>query len=97
MHIDAKVPKRSIEARRRRIMKLQQEISREPSSSGSAANWSSLRKARAKRLSFSGKAARSSTHPEIDGKVYINDFGDHEGLEAGASTAPRSPKRTTTT
>ena len=35
--------------------------------------------------------------PEIDGKVYINDFGDLETLERAASTRPRSPMRMSTT
>ena len=37
--------------------------------------------------------------PEIDGKVFINDFGDYDESEIrrAASTAARSPKPTTTT
>ena len=35
--------------------------------------------------------------PEIDGKVYINDFGALETSKPASSIAPRSPKPTTTT
>ena len=35
--------------------------------------------------------------PEIDGKVYINDFGDLEASKPDVSTRPRSPRPTTTT
>ena len=35
--------------------------------------------------------------PEIDGKVFINDFGDHEELVPGTFIAARLPRRTTTT
>ena len=37
--LDAKVPKRTIEARKRRLMKLSRKSPSKPSSSGSAANW----------------------------------------------------------
>jgi ribosomal protein S12 methylthiotransferase len=35
--------------------------------------------------------------PEIDGKVFINDFGPHEPSSPAPSTAPKSPRLTTTT
>ena len=34
--------------------------------------------------------------PEIDGKVYINDFGDLEISKPAVFIAPKSPRRTTT-
>jgi len=78
-----KVPQRSIEARRRRLMNLQQAISR-----SSKQNWVG----RELTLLAEGESAetpllwegRSQYHaPEIDGKVFINDFGPLEKLEAG--------------
>ncbi len=43
---------------------------------------------------------RTEMHaPEIDGKIFINDFGDYDEFESAraASSAARSPKPTTTT
>jgi ribosomal protein S12 methylthiotransferase len=81
--LDGKVAQRTIESRRRRLMKLQQSISRK-----TRQNWIG----RELTLLAEGESAetpllwegRSQFHaPEIDGKVYINDFGPLENLEAG--------------
>ena len=81
--LDQKVPKRSIEARRKRVMKLQQKISKRAKQ-----QWVG----RVVDLLVEGPSAetellwegRTQFHaPEIDGKVYINDFGDFEELEPG--------------
>lgn len=78
-----KVPKRTIEARRRALMKLQRSISRERKE-----QWVG----RTLPILVEGESAetpllwegRSAFHaPEIDGKVYINDFGPHEALVPG--------------
>jgi ribosomal protein S12 methylthiotransferase len=79
-----KVPKRTIEARRRALMKVQQMISRERKQ-----QWVG----RAMEILVEGESeetpllweGRSQFHaPEIDGKVYINDFGPHETLVPGS-------------
>jgi ribosomal protein S12 methylthiotransferase len=81
--LDAKVPKRDIESRRKRLMRLQQSISRREKK-----NWIG----REVTLLAEGESAetpllwegRTEFHaPEIDGKVYINDFGPLETLESG--------------
>ena len=97
--LDAKVPKRTIESRRkRRLMKLQQSISRKRAKQ----NWVG----RELTLLAEGESAetpllwegRTQFHaPEIDGKVYINDFGALDNSSPAASTAPKSPRPTTTT
>jgi ribosomal protein S12 methylthiotransferase len=78
-----KVPKRTIEARRRSLMKLQQAISR-----GRKQQWIG----QTMNILVEGESdetpllweGRSQFHaPEIDGKVYINDFGPHETLVPG--------------
>ena len=80
---DLKVPKRTIESRRRRLMKLQQKIS-----SKAKARWVG----REIDLLVEGESeetpllweGRTLLHaPEIDGKVLINDFGPHETLIPG--------------
>jgi ribosomal protein S12 methylthiotransferase len=81
--LDGKVPSRAIESRHRRLMRLQQSISRK-----SKQNWIG----RDVILLAEGPSAetpllwegRSEFHaPEIDGKVYINDFGPLDSLEPG--------------
>jgi ribosomal protein S12 methylthiotransferase len=72
--LDAKVPKRSIEARRKRVMKLQQWVGREVVILAEGPSEETD-------LLWEGRTAFHA--PEIDGKVYINDFGDLEGLEEG--------------
>jgi ribosomal protein S12 methylthiotransferase len=81
--LDAKVPKRTIESRRKRLMRLQQSISRE-----SKKNWVG----REVTILTEGESAetpllwegRTEFHaPEIDGKVYINDSGPLPSIEPG--------------
>ena len=79
-----KLSKRTIESRKRKLMKLQQKIIKAaPSSNGSAVNSWSWPKARAKRHRLLWEGRTEFHAPEIDGKVYINDFGELESLEAG--------------
>ncbi len=81
--LPAQAPRRTIESRRRRLMRLQQSISRK-----SKQNWVG----RDVTLLAEGPSAetpllwegRTEFHaPEIDGKVYINDFGPLDSLEPG--------------
>ena len=78
-----KVPKRTIEARRRRLMRLQQKIS-----ARSKATWIGREvdvlvegESDETELLWQGRTALHA--PEIDGKVLINDFGPHETLVPG--------------
>jgi ribosomal protein S12 methylthiotransferase len=81
--LDAQTPYRTIESRRRRLMKLQRSISRRAKK-----NWVG----REVTLLAEGPSAetpllwegRTEFHaPEIDGKVFINDFGPLDALEPG--------------
>jgi len=81
--LDGQVPQRTIESRRKRLMKLQQAISRR-----AKRNWVG----RELTLLAEGPSAetpllwegRTEFHaPEIDGKVFINDFGPLTDLEPG--------------
>jgi ribosomal protein S12 methylthiotransferase len=78
-----KVPKRTIEARRRRLMRLQQKIS-----ARSKATWIGREvdvlvegESDETELLWQGRTALHA--PEIDGKVLINDFGPHDALVPG--------------
>ena len=80
---ELKVPKRTIESRRRRLMKLQQKISKK-----SKAEWVGREvevlvegESDETELLWQGRTALHA--PEIDGKILINDFGPHETLVPG--------------
>jgi ribosomal protein S12 methylthiotransferase len=79
---DAKVPKRTIEARKRRLMKLQS------ISKGAKQEWVGrelvvLAEGESEETPLLWEGRTQFHAPEIDGKVYINDFGELEALQAG--------------
>ena len=78
-----KVSKRTIEARRRRLMKLQQKISAKAKAQwvGSEVDVLVEGESDETELLWQGRTALHA--PEIDGKVLINDFGPHETLVPG--------------
>ena len=81
--LDAKVPKRSIEARRKRVMKLQQKISKKAKQQWVSRQVTILAEGESEETELLWEGRTQFHAPEIDGKVYINDFGDLESLEAG--------------
>src|SRR5208282_103713 len=81
--LDEKLPKRTIEARKRRLMKLQQSISK-----GAKQQWVGrevilLAEGESEETPMLWEGRTQFHAPEIDGKVYINDFGGLENLEPG--------------
>lgn len=82
-NFNAKVPKRSIEARRRRLMKLQQSISKRAKQEWVGREVVVLAEGESEETPLLWEGRTQFHAPEIDGKVYINDFGDLEALEAG--------------
>ncbi|HZD76220.1 MAG TPA: 30S ribosomal protein S12 methylthiotransferase RimO [Acidobacteriaceae bacterium] len=78
-----KVPKRTIEARRRSLMKLQQAISRERKEQWIGQTMHILVEGESDETSLLWEGRSQFHAPEIDGKVYINDFGPHETLVPG--------------
>ena len=81
--LDLKVPKRSIEARRKRVMKLQQKISKNAKQEWVGREVVLLAEGESEETELLWEGRTPFHAPEIDGKVYINDFGDLEGLEVG--------------
>ena len=80
---DEKIPKRTIEARRSRLMKLQQSISREAKQEWVGREVTLLAEGESEETPLLWEGRTEHHAPEIDGKVYINDFGCFEELEAG--------------
>lgn len=81
--LDVKVPKRTIEARRRKLMKLQQGISKRAKQEWVGREVLLLAEGESEETPLLWEGRTQFHAPEIDGKVYINDFGDLETLEPG--------------
>ena len=78
-----KVPKRTIEARRRRLMRLQQKISAKSKATWVGREVDLLVEGESEETELLWQGRTSLHAPEIDGKVLINDFGPHETLVPG--------------
>ena len=78
-----KVPKRTIEARRRKLMRLQQKISRKSRAAWVGREIDLLVEGESEETELLWQGRASLHAPEIDGKVLINDFGPHETLVPG--------------
>lgn len=81
--LGSKVPRRTIESRRRKLMQQQQRIS-----ARAKANWIGrevevLVEGPSEETDLLWQARTLDHAPEIDGKVLINDFGPHEALVPG--------------
>jgi ribosomal protein S12 methylthiotransferase len=81
--LDQKVPTRTIEARRRSLMKLQQGISRRAKQEWIGRTLDVLVEGESEETPLLWEGRSQFQAPEIDGKLYINDFGLHETLLPG--------------
>ena len=81
--LDAKIPRRTIESRRRRIMKLQQSISKRTKQQWIGRELVLLAEGESEETPLLWEGRTQFHAPEIDGKVYINDFGDLVTPEPG--------------
>jgi ribosomal protein S12 methylthiotransferase len=81
--LDAQLPHRTIESRRRRLMKLQQSISRRAKKNWIGRELTVLAEGPSAETPLLWEARTEFHAPEIDGKVFINDFGPLENLEQG--------------
>jgi ribosomal protein S12 methylthiotransferase len=83
--LDHKVPKRTIESRKRRLMKLQQSISKRAKQQWIGRELVLLAEGESEETPLLWEARTQFHAPEIDGKVYINDFAE---LGADATLEP---------
>jgi ribosomal protein S12 methylthiotransferase len=81
--LDAQTPHRTIESRRRRLMKLQQSISRRAKKNWVGRELTVLAEGPSTETPLLWEGRTEFHAPEIDGKVFINDFGSFENLEPG--------------
>lgn len=82
-HLDNKVAPREIERRRRKLMQIQRQISKRNKKKlvGRQLGVLALGSSDETELLWEGRTEMHA--PEIDGKLFINDFGEHEELSAG--------------
>jgi ribosomal protein S12 methylthiotransferase len=80
--LDQKVPRRTIESRKRRLMKTQQSISRQAKQQWVGRELVVLAEGESEETPLLWEARTQFHAPEIDGKVYINDFGLIESTSA---------------
>jgi ribosomal protein S12 methylthiotransferase len=80
---ELKVPKRTIQARRRKLMKLQQKISTKSKAAWVGREIDLLVEGESEETELLWQGRTPLHAPEIDGKVLINDFGPHDELVPG--------------
>ena len=78
-----KVPERTIQSRRRKLMKLQQKISANAKAEWVGREVDLLVEGESEETELLWEGRTIQHAPEIDGKVFINDFGPHEELVPG--------------
>jgi ribosomal protein S12 methylthiotransferase len=82
-HLGDKVPARTIETRRRSLMRLQQSISRKSRALLVGRRFDLLVEGPSEETPLLWEGRTEHQAPEIDGKVYINDFGPFDQLTPG--------------
>lgn len=81
--LDGKVPRRSITARQNRLMREQQKISRRAKALQIGQTMDVLVEGESDETPLLWQGRSEHHAPEIDGTVYVNDFGPHAVLEPG--------------
>jgi ribosomal protein S12 methylthiotransferase len=79
--LDQKIPPRTIEARKRKLMRLQQSISKSAKQQWVGRELVVLAEGESDETPLLWEGRTQFHAPEIDGKLYINDFGDLPVLE----------------
>jgi ribosomal protein S12 methylthiotransferase len=82
--LDQRVPHRTIESRKRRLMKLQQSISKRAKQQWVGRELVILAEGESEETPLLWEGRTQFHAPEIDGKVYINDFGANQSLNPGS-------------
>jgi ribosomal protein S12 methylthiotransferase len=77
------VPEREIERRRRKLMSLQKQISRKKRKAQVGSIVEVMLEGPSEETDLLWEARTQAHAPEIDGKLFINDLGDHDTPEPG--------------
>jgi ribosomal protein S12 methylthiotransferase len=81
--LDEKVEPREIERRRKKLMSLQKQISRKRRKALIGREYDVILEGPSEETDLLWEGRTAMHAPEIDGKVYINDFAEHEDVQAG--------------
>lgn len=81
--LDEKLPVREIERRHKKLMSIQKQISRKAKKSLVGREFDILIEGPSEESDLLWEGRTEMHAPEIDGKVFINDFGDHENVQPG--------------
>src|SRR4051794_5694383 len=76
--MDEKVPAREIERRRKKLMQVQQQISRKKKSALIGRTFDVVLEGASEETDLLWEGRTEMHAPEIDGKLFINDFGDYD-------------------
>jgi ribosomal protein S12 methylthiotransferase len=79
--LEDKVPSREIERRRKKLMSIQKQISRKKRRALIGRQFDLLLEGPSAETDLLWEGRTAMHAPEIDGTVYVNDFGDHEARE----------------
>lgn len=82
--LDGKVPKRTIAARQRKLMRNQLQISRKARATQIGRSFEVLVEGESEETPLLWQGRATMHAPEIDGKILINDFGPYEALQLGS-------------
>src|SRR5438270_953889 len=83
-HLGDKVPEREIERRRKKLMQIQRQISKRNKRKLVGREYDVLALGPSEETDLLWEGRTEMHAPEIDGKLFINDFGEHEELVPGA-------------
>ena len=81
-----KVPAREIERRRKKLMSIQKQISRKKKRALIGRQFDLLLEGASEETDLLWQGRTAMHAPEIDGTVYVNDFGDHENAREGVGS-----------
>ena len=81
--LDEKVPPREIERRRKKLMSLQKQISRRRRKALVGRELDVILEGPSEETDLLWEGRTAMHAPEIDGKVYINDFAEYQNVEPG--------------
>ena len=82
-HLEQKVPGRIIESRRKKLMQLQRQISKRKKRAFVGKQFDVVLEGPSQETDWLWEGRTEMHAPEIDGKVFINDFGAYENVHAG--------------
>jgi ribosomal protein S12 methylthiotransferase len=82
-HLDEKVPLREIERRRRKLMQIQKQISKKRRKALVGKQFDIVLEGPSQETELLWEGRTAMHAPEIDGKVFVNDFGEHEDVHEG--------------